>query len=284
MPARRLLARLFPALLAAALLLPPNPAAALQLWDPDWSKERKAAVANIGAGAAVLAWGAAAWDWGSGGPRFQDEGWFTRNTTEGGADKIGHAWTAYTLGHLFSNRYQEWGFSRGEAAFFGAASSTALMTLVELGDSISDVHGFSVQDQLFNLAGAGLAWLLWDRPDLARKVDFRVEYDPFAGEPFQADFFTDYERLKYLVAIKADGFDGITNPLLRHLEVHLGFYARGYRDFDAARPDTDRRRRYIYAGIGINVTRLLRPHVDTGLFNYIQAPYTYLPARRNVDR
>ncbi|WP_119677724.1 DUF2279 domain-containing protein [Indioceanicola profundi] len=276
-----LLIRLFS--IVALLICMTGPAAAL--WDEEWSKERKAFHLNVGAGASVLAWGAFAWDWGSGGPRFQDEGWFSRTTTEGGADKLGHGWSGYALGHLFSRQYEQWGFTQREAARYGAFSSIGIMGLVELGDSISDDYGFSYQDMLFNVAGAALGYVLWDYPDLARKIDFRAEYDPFRGGPFQTDVFTDYERLKYLLAIKAEGFDAIQNPALRSLELHLGFYARGYRDYDQFQPEQDERRRHVYVGIGLNVTRLLGARADVGrVFNYIQVPYTYVSHGWNVDR
>src|SRR5690349_4267317 len=42
-------------------------------WSSDGSKEDKAPALNLGIGAAVLGWGFANWDYGSGGPRFQDE-------------------------------------------------------------------------------------------------------------------------------------------------------------------------------------------------------------------
>ena len=43
-------------------------------WFSDWSKEDKALALNLGIGATVLGWGFANWDYGSGGPRFQNEG------------------------------------------------------------------------------------------------------------------------------------------------------------------------------------------------------------------
>src|SRR5687768_11036744 len=64
-------------------------------WMSDWSKEEKALTLNLGIGAAVLGWGFANWDYGTGGPRFQSEGWFDRETDEGGADKLGHLYTGY---------------------------------------------------------------------------------------------------------------------------------------------------------------------------------------------
>ena len=54
-------------------------------WMSDWSKEEKALSLNLGIGAVVLGWGFANWDFGTSSPRFQDEGWFGRETDEGGA-------------------------------------------------------------------------------------------------------------------------------------------------------------------------------------------------------
>lgn len=247
-----------------------------------WSKEKKAIYLNLGAGALALGLGSWSWEWGTSGPRFQDEGWFGRTTTEGGADKLGHAWTGYALGHLFARQYEKWDFARDEAARYGALSSLGVMGLVELGDAFSDEYGFSYQDMLFNLAGAALGHLLWTDEDLARKVDFRVEYDPFAPGDHQGDVFTDYDRLKYLVAIKGDGFEGIRDPILRHLELHLGFYARGYDDERG--PGRDDRRQSVYVGVGLNLTRLLDPHLRTGIFHYVQPPYTYLSLDREIGR
>lgn len=235
---------------------------------------------NLASASVALGWGVWSWDWGESGPRFQDEGWFGRTTTEGGADKLGHAWTGYALGHLFSRQYEYWGYTNAESARMGALSSFGIMSLVEVGDAFSDAYGFSAQDFLFNTIGAGAAWLLWRDEDLAGKVDFRVEYDPFAGGDFQADIFTDYDRLKYLVALKAAGFEAIEDPLLRSLELHFGYYARGYSD--ARTPGgRDPRRRNVYVGIGLNLSHLLSPHLPrnpgTGILHYIQLPYTYVP-------
>ena len=248
-------------------------------------KEDKALLLNLGAGAVALGWGVWSWDWGESGPRFQDEGWFGRETNEGGADKIGHAWSAYALSHVFARQYQQWGYTQSDAARYGALSSTGIMGLIEVGDAFTDQYGFSYQDMLFNVAGAATGYLLWEYPEIARKVDFRVEYDPFIGGELQPDIFTDYKRLKYLIALKADGFDAIENPILKGLELHFGFYARGYDDSDRVLPDRDGRRQHLYVGIGLNLTRLLSPHVNVGgVFHYIQPPYTYISHDWRIDR
>lgn len=250
----------------------------------DWTRQDKALWLNAGVGALALGWGVWAWDWGNAGPRVQNEGWFGRETTEGGADKLGHAWSGYAISHLFANRYERFGFSRGEAAGYGALSSLGVMGLIEVGDAFSDDYGFSYQDMLFNGIGAALGYALWEYPEIKRKIDFRAEYDPFPAGDRSFDVTTDYQRLKYLIAVKADGFDAVESPWLRHLEFHVGYYARNYADY-AGSAATDRRERHVYVGIGVNLTRLLSPYVDTGgVLNYVQVPYTYLPADWNIDR
>jgi hypothetical protein len=245
-----------------------------------WSPRDKVVALNLAGASVALGWGVWSWEWGESGPRLQDEGWFGRATTEGGADKLGHAWTGYALGHLFSRQYERWGHAEAEAARMGALSSFGIMGLVEVGDAFSDVYGFSVQDFLFNTVGAGAAWLLWRDDDLARKLDFRVEYDPFAAGDHQVDAFTDYDRLRYLLALKAEGFAAIENPLLRNLELHLGYYARGYSDAGPA-GGADPRRRNLYVGVGLNLSRLLSPHLPenpgTDVLHYVQLPYAYVP-------
>ena len=244
-------------------------------WLSDWSKEDKALALNLGIGATVLGWGFANWDYGSGGPRFQSEGWFDRETDEGGADKLGHFYTSYLFSHLFAGQYERWDFDKDQAIRLGALSSLGVTGLIEVGDAFSD-YGFSYEDMIFNTLGVAAGYLLWSFPDLSRKIDFRVEYNPFTSGDYPSDITTDYDRLSYLMAIKAEGFDFIENPYLKYLELHLGFRARNYDDY-TGRPDTDLRKQYLYVGIGLNLSKLLRPYLDIPVFNYLQMPYTYVP-------
>jgi hypothetical protein len=250
-------------------------------WLSDWSKEDKALTLNLGIGAAVLGWGFANWDYGSGGPRFQNEGWFDRETDEGGADKLGHFYTSYLFSHLFAGQYERWDFDKDQAIRLGALSSLAVTGLIEVGDAFSD-YGFSYEDMIFNTLGAAAGYLLWSFPDLSRKIDLRVEYNPFTSGGYQFDVTTNYDRLSFLMAIKADGFDFIENPYLKYLELHIGFRARNYDDY-SGRPDTDLRKQFLYVGIGLNLSKLLQPYLDTPIFNYLQVPYTYVPVTHRIS-
>jgi len=78
------------------------------------------------------------------------------------------------------------------------------------------------------------------------------------------------------MAIKAEGFDFIENPYLKYLELHIGFRARNYEAYSKQR-DVDLRKQYLYVGIGLNLSKLLRPYLDVPVFNYLQMPYTYVP-------
>ena len=133
-------------------------------WLSDWSKEDKALALNLGIGATVLGWGFANWDYGSGGPRFQSEGWFDRETDEGGADKLGHFYTSYLFSHLFAGQYERWDFDKDQAIRLGALSSLGVTGLIEVGDAFSD-YGFSYEDMIFNTLGVAAGYLLWSFPE-----------------------------------------------------------------------------------------------------------------------
>ena len=195
-------------------------------WYENLSKERKALLLNIAAGATILTWGAFTWDYGEEAPHFQGDGWFEKDSSEGGADKAGHAYSAYALSHLFYYQYQRWGYDQKKAIQLGCLSSLGVTTLMEIGDSFSD-YGFSYQDALFNIVGVAIGYGMVKYPEVAQKVDFRVEYDPFREGEHKGDFLTDYERLKYILAIKLDGFDATKDTFMKFFELQAGVLRPG---------------------------------------------------------
>jgi uncharacterized protein YfiM (DUF2279 family) len=237
---------------------------------------RKTLLLNSAVAGGILLWGTFNWDYFNASPRADNEGWFSHSTKEGGADKLGHVYMTHLASRAFREIYSHWGYTEARAGELGVLSSLGVMTLMEAGDSFTSEFGFSYEDMLMNLAGAGFSYLLVRYPELDRKIDLRIEYKPVFDSDFEPDIFTDYERLKYLLAVKAEGFAGIESPWLKALELHLGYYARNYDDYRQARPD--RRKRSLYVGLGLNVGRLLRNWVRVPVFDFLQLPYTYLPA------
>jgi hypothetical protein len=246
-----------------------------------WTKERKALAINLALDAGVVAYGFSAWDWGTSGFFTTQEGWFGSDTRYGGADKIGHAFTGYLIGELLTERYQAWGYDAETATALGAGSSVVFTTLMELGDGISADQGFSPEDLVMNLAGAGFSWVRRRLPGISRLVDFRIEYFPSdqVRDGSDLDITTDYDGMKHLLACKLDGFPQLSGSWLRFVEVHAGYYTRGYADDDE--PD----RRTFYGAIGLNIGAAVASLWGrTEVFSYYQVPYTYLPVEWESPR
>lgn len=239
------------------------------------SRSQKVLLTNLAGLAAITAWGTANWDYFSTRPRSVREGWFSESTQEGGADKWGHFYFSYGLSHLLARTVEDWGYSHEKAARLGAMSSFAMMGAMELGDAFSD-YGFSHEDLIMNLLGSAAGYLLYSCPGLSEKIDFRVEYIP---ELDRADVFTDYENMKFVMALKLNGFDTFQGTFARHFELLLGYYARDY-------PQGPDRERNVFLGIGLGLpeifSRLSMPGI-AGFFNYFQAPFTYIALEKNLN-
>jgi hypothetical protein len=244
-----------------------------------FTRGKKVLLLNVGAMAAIAAYGILKWDYGEETFNVADEGWFERESKYGGADKLGHFWSSYALSHFISWVYREWGYTDSEANFYGVLSNLGIQTFMEVADGFSS-QGFSYEDLIMNIVGSGAAYIWGRYPNLARKIDLRMEYTPdFSTD--DSSFSTNYENQKFLIALKADGFDAIKNPYLKYLEFHVGYYARGYDDYSRRGPDD--RRRYVFVGLGFNVSRLLQIFVPTRVLDYIQIPYTSINWSFNLD-
>ena len=246
-----------------------------------WSqldKRDKVLYSNLGGVLLITSWGVANWDYFKTTPHADTEGWFEKDTTSGGADKLGHLYSAYVASHALSSLYESWGYGSREAALYAAWSSFGLHAFVEAGDSMSATYGFSYEDMIIGSLGSYLGYLTDTNPDLARKLDLRLEYDPTGDN--DTDIFTDYENSKYLVALKLDGFESVRNKYLKYLELHLGYYTRGFDN------PSEKNTRKIYLGIGINLSRIFaeRSHRKTATFlKYFQVPYTYVEFDNDIN-
>lgn len=267
-------------LLVAPLLLTLALPAAAGSWGEQWDalpKERKLLYTNVGMAAFITLWGVTQWDYFQSSPKTSSEGWFGQNTSEGGADKLGHAYTSHLLANILASKYHKWGYETEQAGLYGALSAFGVQAFMEVGDSFSGKYGFSYEDFIANGVGALYGYYYWRYPALAEKVDFRIEYAPTFEN---GDVFTDYEHHKYLLAFKFSGVDRIKDTPLRFLELHGGYYVRGYDDRIAANE-----RRQLYVGIGLNLSELAEsaslPRLST-FFKFYQTPYTYVSTRHRL--
>ncbi len=238
-------------------------------------KEKKVVITNLAGIFTVTAWGVFNWDYFTRSLMYENEGWFGENTKQGGADKLGHFYVNYAFSHLLSNRYEAWGYLPKKAGFLGSMSSFAIMGWMEMGDAFSD-YGFSHEDFFMNTLGSIAGYFTYAYPEISSKIDFRVEYMPDFKD---IDIFTDYERMKYLVAVKLDGFEGIQNRWLKYLEIHMGYFTRDYCDHDSDN------KRYLYLGAGINLSKIFNDFSwkkTSRVLNYIQLPFTYASVKKQL--
>jgi hypothetical protein len=250
-----------------------------------WPKEKKVLALNVGTVSTIAAIGVVGWDYGSHSFRTANEGWFDGDTPYGGADKLGHVFTCYALASVYNRIYRDWGYSDNDAILIGASNSLLTMSLIEIGDGFSKSQGFSWQDEIMNAAGAGMAYVRHRFPAIRDRVDFRWEWfpSPAARKGERFDVFTDYSGQKFLLAFKLGGWLQTDNPILKALEVQVGYYTRGYVSGD--NDYFDGTHRYGYVGIGLNMTYVLEKltgHRAGDIFDYYQMPYTYIsPSRQD---
>jgi hypothetical protein len=244
-----------------------------------WTKEQKALALNGAIAGAVALYGTGFWDYGGKSFNVAHEGWFGKDTAYGGADKLGHAYATYLTTLGLSTIYENWGFERRQADALGALSAFGAFTLVEVGDAYSK-NGFSYEDIVMDAAGAAFGYARRRSPLLKRFLDFRVEYFPSrtVTEGGRMDLATDYSGYKFLFAFKLEGFERLQPSWLKYVEIHLGYYTRGYLTAD--QPYYDGKTRRGYVAVGFNLARLFRKTGQKTLstiFTFYQAPYTYVP-------
>lgn len=199
-----------------------------------------------------------------------NEGWFGPNTQFGGTDKLGHMYVNYANVRLLTPLFESMGNDRDRSVSLATWATLGIFTGIEIADGYSRQWQFSPQDEVANVAGVALGVLCETHPDLDRALDFRVDY---RRSPLSSRFdpFSDYSELKFLLAVKADGFAALREtPALRYLELAIGYGAQGY---DTGGP----RSRTIYLGLSLNLARLLADGAYDGRMHAT-------PFQRGTDR
>ncbi len=259
-----------------------------------WREASSIPLRFAGATAAISIGGFSNWKWGSSSFRFNNEGWFGKETSSLGMDKLGHAYSTYVLTEFFTDGIEK-KWKGPTSSYTGAVLAMGLMTYVEVFDGFSADHGFSYEDLLVDGAGALFSIARRTIPGLRDKLDFRLLYLPskqtwnaFSCLPAPhcdrdgaavRGPVTDYSHQRYLLALKLSGFERFRDTPLRLLEVHGGYFARGFTKEEEDRGDPLRRR--LFVGLGVNIAELLFPGRRRGLaglakwgLQYVQVPYT----------
>lgn len=215
--------------------------------------------------------------------RFKDEGFFGKNTQSLGMDKLHHAWKTYVIADVLQGIIEKRTGETRSAAYSAAAISFGLLAYGEVLDGFTERTGFSNEDMVAHAAGAGFALARNAIPGLRQKLDFREQINP-SGLGKDLRLVDQLGERKFLFAMQLSGWKRLEDTPWRFVELHAGYFARGFTDAQRARGDPLRRR--LYVGIGFNVQQLFarKPksfvgRVARGAFDYIQLPYTSISTR-----
>ncbi|MEG3089346.1 DUF2279 domain-containing protein [Sphingomonas sp. PB4P5] len=212
--------------------------------------------------------------------RFQNEGFFGRDTNNLGLDKLAHGFNTYVYSDVLYNRIARKAGTGVESALTAAALATGLQLLGEVTDGLHQGSGFSVHDLALNVAGGGFSVLRNSVPGMKDKLDFRLSIVP-NDELYTFKGKKHYQQQRYLFAVKLAGFDRLARTPLRLFELHLGYYGKNFLNEDRARGVVPQRK--IFAGFGINFGELVFRNSQSKVgrairsaTHYFQLPYTTL--------
>lgn len=172
------------------------------------------------------------------------EGWFGRNTRDGGADKASHLADYFLIASLFDDVYRMLGYPEKEAILwgFGLAVATGLGT--EVNNGFTKRYGFSWEDLTMDVAGATAASLV----SLTRTRDlFGMRTSHLAGSTYTHDV--------YSADFKISGLGqrlGLYLGPLRWLLFSVTYGTKGYR---VSPPITQQRQ--VGFEIGLNLQQIL---------------------------
>jgi len=229
------------------------------------------------------------WDKSASTFRVRHEGWFGADTPNGGADKLGHAFSFYVSTRLMTTGFQWAGHNRKEAAQLAGLTSGVLSLGVEIMDGFTEEYGFSTEDLIMNLSGIGLGAVLESYPQWDDLVDIRIKYWPSDDARRLQDYdpVADYSGQTYLLITKASGIPTLRqHQFLRYFELAVGYGTRGYQPNDGT--DTQPTSRNLYYGLSLNLSQLLndtlfkkqnKPRtqkVTENVLEYLQMPGTAL--------
>ncbi|HEX2721194.1 MAG TPA: MFS transporter, partial [Candidatus Deferrimicrobium sp.] len=183
----------------------------------------------------------------------RNEGWFGQGTYAGGADKLGHTFATYAGTRMLARVFEGLGNPPEHSLRLAGWTSLGVFTGVEVLDGFSSRWRLSYEDMVFNAAGVALALLLERHPSIDALLDFRLLYERSDDDRLRGKTSPtgDYSGQTFLLVFKADGVPQLRNvPLVRYLELLVGYGARGYE----VQRDPHQ---LVFYGVGINLSRVL---------------------------
>ncbi len=211
---------------------------------------------------------------------FKDEGWFGKDTTTIGMDKLTHAFNTYLIANILHARlHRNTQASQGDAVTAGVLAA-GLMAINEISDAIEPDSGYSMQDIAMNVAGATLSVLRNSVPGMKDKFAFKIEIMP-NDQIYSHVGKKHYAQQRFMFSLKGAGFEGLQKTPLRFVDLQVGYYATDFLNSD--RDKGIEPKRHLFFGLGLNVGELLFGKSNSrfgkaaySVLDHIQLPYTSL--------
>jgi len=188
---------------------------------------------------------------------FTQEGFFGHGTYAGGGDKASHLVAYNGVSRLLTATYELLGEPRDDAVRLGSQISFLTGFVTEIGDATTK-YGFSYEDVVFDLLGAGSAYFI-ARNRLEDLIGFRtgIVREPRTPKAYRVPSVgKDYSREIYTADVKLAGLarrlEVATGPA-RFLLVSVTYSAKGYPE---AIPEL--RERQVGLELGLNVAEVAR--------------------------
>lgn len=190
-------------------------------------------------------------------------------------DKAGHFTSSILVSTAFTDLYTFAGIKRKNAVWFGAGTSIACATIVEVRDALAPYWGFSKYDELANILGA-LYPVLQEKVPFFRSFNFKWSYSftkpsyyMSLPENQNSIFLDDYERQNFWCTIDAAR---LFFPNKDHrkfpycIDLAFGMSARGLNGHDDPAKATGHREYFV--GLDLNFSKL--KYTDSKIEYYIR--------------
>jgi hypothetical protein len=261
--------------------------------EPENKRAKIVAAASIGA----MHLGYATWSYFAWYRDADSEAWhlergpaFGVGTYAGGADKLGHVWSNYSLTRATTAVLTAAGWRRTPSSFVSAGLTEVAFTLTEIQDGY--VFGFDPKDMVANLGGAALAVVMDNVPAVDRLFDFRLQYFPSRDyrrqlrENGSVDVGQDYTGQSYIVALHLGALPRMNESdytyWARYVDFAVGFEAHHYAPAPEIREVAPRQT--LYLGLAVNMQGVLSEllpdsrgrRIGRGIFEVYSLPYTTL--------
>jgi len=192
-------------------------------------------------------------------------------------DKVGHAWSAYSLGKYSADVWQWAGLPHKKAVWIGGLSGAGYLTVIELLDAHSARWGWSWADMGANVLGSGLfisQELIWNEQRVQFKFSshkksyealLRQRAGDLFGSSLGAQILKDYNGQTYWLSVNLKSFFK-SSGLPDWLNIAAGYGAEGMLGgFENKWTNTDGsivtrydipRRRQFYIAPDIDLTKI----------------------------